>query len=224
MKQQQGFTLIEMLIAATVMMAVLMIASSGYSFFADRWRADNSGHRQHVAQKRTQMMMMDVLNGIVPFFRHGESRSEESFYLFEGDNHHLKAVSAKPIFSSSLAIVQIEAIDMGNGKWQLLYKEAPLTAPIHDEGEPSFVYEKVLFEDLEQAGFRFYGWPNYEARTNYFDSGVGTPQWLDQYSSKKARIMPYAIGITMNREALRVLLPSDQGKMLGYASDTWGKQ
>ncbi|MFH0227787.1 PilW family protein [Vibrio diabolicus] len=71
MKGQQGFTLVEMLVASVIMMAVLLIASTSYSFFHDRWFKDKGQFYQLVVEKKSQLMMLDVLNGTLPYLVRG---------------------------------------------------------------------------------------------------------------------------------------------------------
>lgn len=218
--KQKGFTLVEMLVASVIMMAVLLIASSSYGFFHDRWFKDKNQFYTLVVQKKSQLMMLDVLNGTLPYLVKGDSKAS---YFFEGNRDQFEAVSDTPIFSSKPAMIQLSVKAVGDGTYQIIYKEAPITDSsfARTSSKPAFKYEKVLFEDLTVAGFRYLGWQSLEEKNHYLDEFEGKPTWNDDYSAQKVRTMPVAIALTIGDEVLRFLLPEDNSYMLNFSTDTW---
>ncbi|CAH1568863.1 PilW family protein [Vibrio rotiferianus] len=218
--KQKGFTLVEMLVASVIMMAVLLIASSSYGFFHDRWFKDKNQFYTLVVQKKSQLMMLDVLNGALPYLVKGDSKAS---YFFEGDRDQFEAVSDTPIFGSKPAMIQLSVQAVGDGTYQILYKEAPITDSsfARTSSKPAFKYEKVLFENLTVAGFRYLGWQSLEEKNHYLDEFEGKPTWNDDYSAQKVRTMPVAIAFTIGDEVLRFLLPEDNSYMLNFSTDTW---
>ncbi|EEZ85678.1 hypothetical protein VME_44020 [Vibrio harveyi 1DA3] len=220
MKGQKGFTLVEMLVASVIMMAVLLIASTSYSFFHDRWFKDKGQFYQLVVEKKSQLMMLDVLNGTLPYLVRGKGKAS---YFFEGDGQQFEAVTELPIFGTDPALVQISVQAVGDGTFQVIYKEAPIlnSSFALDSSKPDFKYEKVLFEGLEIAGFRYLGWESLEDKNLFLDEFEGKPQWSDAYSAQAVKTMPVAIALTVGDEVLRFLLPEDNSYMLNFSTDTW---
>lgn len=218
--KQKGFTLVEMLVASVIMMAVLLIASSSYGFFHDRWFKDKNQFYALVVQKKSQLMMLDVLNGALPYLVKGDRKAS---YFFEGDRDQFEAVSDTPIFGAKPALIQLSVQAVGDGTYQILYREAPITDSSFalTSSKPAFKYEKILFENLNVAGFRYLGWQSLEEKNHYLDEFEGKPTWNDDYSAQKVRTMPVAIAFTIGDEVLRFLLPEDNSYMLNFSTDTW---
>ncbi|MCG6221177.1 hypothetical protein, partial [Vibrio diabolicus] len=107
--------------------------------------------------------------------------------------------------------------------FQVIYKEAPIlnSSFALDSSKPDFKYEKVLFEGLEIAGFRYLGWESLEDKNLFLDEFEGKPQWNDDYSAQAVKTMPVAIALTIGDEVLRFLLPEDNSYMLNFSTDTW---
>ncbi|WP_026972362.1 prepilin-type N-terminal cleavage/methylation domain-containing protein [Aliagarivorans marinus] len=221
MKEQQGFTLVEMLVASSIMMAVLLIATTSYGFFHDRWSKQNNAFYQQVVEKKNQLMLLDVLRGTLPFVVNQQGSSS---YLFVGTQESVEFVTEAPVFTEGTAFVQLSVVSVGDGTYQVLYKEAPITDRqlVLSGVKPEFKYEKVFFEDLRLSGFRYLGWRSLEDKNLFHDTREGLPEWINEYSGEAIRAMPQAIAITLDQQVLRFLVPDDNSYMVTLSADLWG--
>ena len=59
MKYDKGFTLVEMLVSMVLLSMVLLIASSAYSMFSERWNGRLGHFNQSVAQAKNLILVQD---------------------------------------------------------------------------------------------------------------------------------------------------------------------
>lgn len=216
-KKQQGFSLIELMIATALLSMVMFSGYFAYSLYTDKW------------QKRTELFWQLNKNslGLEAMSRVLEAASvyivknQEQKYavLFNGSQQSLTLVSNSPIFSSGSALVSFSLQADKQGKSQLVYKELPLKnqplmqAPNQIEWQTS----KVLIDDIQQLTFQYYGWETLSsavkgnAGSDTFELGSKPilQRWYTQHSLQN-RIMPSKISVYIkNSQGLETQIQID---------------
>ena len=123
-KKQQGFSLIELMIATALLSMVMFSGYFAYSLYTDKW------------QKRTELFWQLNKNslGLEAMSRVLEeaasvyiikNQDENYAVMFNGTQQSLTLVSHSPIFTSGSALVSFSLQTNKQGKSQLIYKELP---------------------------------------------------------------------------------------------------
>lgn len=201
-KKQQGFSLIELMIATALLSMVMFSGYFAYSLYTDKW------------QKRTELFWQLNKNslGLEAMSRVLEAASvyiiknqdENYAVMFNGTQQSLTLVSHSPIFTSGSALVSFSLQTNKQGKSQLIYKELPLKNRmfINEPAQVDWQTSKVLIDDVKQLTFQYYGW---ESLANAFTGNLDGAElelgsipilqrWYTQHPLQN-RIMPSKISV-----------------------------
>ena len=208
--QVRGFTLIELLIALTIFGMVMGIASYGYSLFTRHWEG-RLGRFQQVQDRyqRLDLVVASLENTLPYVVRDAAGRS--GFY-FLGREEGLTFVTMSPVFSPGhLAVVRVFREQDAEGRWNLLYEEAPLVGVqlrLSSQTLP-FKYRMVVLRDLPDLQFGYFGWESLDQRlaaSNEPELGLA-PKWMAETDGLVARSHPQRIRIRIGDTEAVVFVP-----------------
>ena len=178
-----GFTLLELLIAITLLVFILALLFGGMRLGARSWDAGEtrSGHATHLAL--VQGFLRRELSQTYPY-RWKKKIDTELAFAGEPDRLRFVAPIAARLGPGGLFLLSIELVADNEGN-QLLLKRV---IPEADSGDFSLlddanVEKDVLAEQVESLSFAYFGAETKESE----------PRWMDKWDHPK--LLPYLIRI-----------------------------
>jgi general secretion pathway protein J len=183
MNKTVGFTLLELLIAITLLGFMLALLFGGMRLGARSWDAGElrSGHSTHLAL--VQGFLRRELSQVYPY-RWKKKVNTELAFVGESSRLRFVAPIAARLGPGGLYLVSVEQAEDKDGK-QLVMKRV---IPDSDSGDFNALDEAdaekdVLAEQIESINFAYFGAETKDAE----------PQWLDKWDNPKS--LPYLIRI-----------------------------
>lgn len=194
-KAQKGFTLIETLIASSILMLILYAGYFGYAQFSERWDKRVDFYWQQTNQNLGIASLARVIESTSSYVVELENKKSVLFFL--GERNGLSFVSDSPIFSDGSAIVNVEVIG-SETEQKLVYRETSLSSFLFTsvQQEITWEYEVVLSEGLRDLSFIFLSWDNlaHVIEAKLPDSNVGKePTWNQSHEPKTRQVLPVTI-------------------------------
>lgn len=207
LKTSKGFTLIELMLATSLLMMIMFTGYYAYSLYSQKWqkRVDVfwQGTNQGIGLDAVNKLFISAVSYVIK-----NNEDKESIY-FEGDQQHVRFVSNSPIFSTGTALVELEVVRVGD-KERLIYRESNLlNKPVYTlEGfEKITQWQKqvILFENFSQITFSYYGWTLFDDAVKQLDisEDILKVELRSHYSVHKLeviRILPVSIQLNLNKE------------------------
>lgn len=196
MKRQQGFTLLELVIAMTLTAMLLGMLSAGmYSVVSD-WERENTGLDETLDKALVVLQLDRALQAAFPHSYIDEEQSARFIY-FEGTEDSISFVSAvSPQRQASLM------------SWSLASDRDGITLKL----TPAFGDDPRLRLDSLDA---IEVLPNYSAEIRYLlQRDIDTKEWLEEWSGEERQSLPLAVHIVLkpldaeqNDEVLEIVAP-----------------
>jgi len=221
-KRNQGFTLIEMLISMVLLSMVLLIATSAYSMFSEKWNGRLGYFNRSATDAKHLILVQEVLKSIKPYVV-TDDKDEAKLY-FEGNRNGFVAVSLRSLFQPNKpAVIRLQVIQNDDFSFALVYQESVMTHQLLTKvTQPlDFTAAIVLFDKLKDVDFTYFGWPTLKAKNWQPDVSFELREpkvWFDEYNSIERRVFPEKVKIVFNSEqgkfVLQTPLPSTIKGML----------
>lgn len=199
MKKTQGFTLIELLIASSILVMIMLVGTYSYSLFADKWNKQ-LGHVNEVAEQiRTVTLLDQLLDGVVPLVLN--ENNTNGFY-FDGSADELKAISLNGIVRSDEPVIFRLSLDtLINGTKQIWYEEASVQDILLLSAKQSIPFDEplLLLDNLMQAQFSYFGWQNFEIKSQAaFENDLSKrPYWQPSYQGHVQQLHPEKLSLNI---------------------------
>jgi prepilin-type N-terminal cleavage/methylation domain-containing protein len=206
----RGFTLIELLIALTIFGMVIGIATYGYSLFSRHWEGRLGQFQRAQDQYQRLDLVVAALENTLPYVVRGPAGAPGFYFL--GREEGLTLVTMSPVFSAgNLAVVRVFREPSGNGKWNLLYEEAPLKGlqlRLASQILP-FQHRMVVLRDVPDLAFSYFGWRSIEKRMAVADAPeLGyVPEWSTEFDGLVLNVHPQRIAIRIGDSEAVVFVP-----------------
>lgn len=194
--KQSGFTLIELMIASSLLMLIMYSGYFAYSLYSNSWNKQSNAYWQTADQGVILTSLTRLVESSLPFIV--KDSNENASMYFIGENNSVSFVSSAPIYSELSALVELRIIDN-----QLIYRESSFENALFlsklDARE--WQHEVVLLNEIANASFSFYGWENLlqilNAKTQRENPVRGeqliTPSNYTQHEMETRRVLPMAI-------------------------------
>jgi type II secretory pathway component PulJ len=210
---KSGFSLVELLLALSIMFAVLVLAATAYQLYTSSWKRDLSKIEQSYQRLRFNELMLDALQGIIPQAVTESSENSKIGFYFLGREEGFTAVSASPIYHAQApAVIRIFREQNENGSLRLVYEEASLAQQplIYATQELPFSYRKILLDNLTSLEFSYYGWLDRQARVDSMAdvSSEIKKGWFTDYDGLVRQFHPEQIRIEINGFQMTVAVPN----------------
>jgi general secretion pathway protein J len=189
-----GFTLIEVVIAITLLGAMLVLLYSGLSFAVRSWDAGDANGRRVTDFRVAQNFLRREMSEIYPM-RWADLATVK--YAFEGTQRDVRFISSRPagVSMGGLSAVGI-ALERGkDGRSQdLVMRRAPIYADVNDFGVLGSAEASILVPGVDSVQFAYFGSEN-----DFTD-----PAWSDEW--KNSLRMPQMLRMSV-RTARGEVLP-----------------
>ena len=207
MKRSRGFTLIELVVAMTILGTMMLLLYSGLSFGLRSWDAGDAVGRVAADRRIGEAFVRRELGELFPMRWKDSTRLR---LAFEGGKDRLRFVSTRPagIAMGGLALVGIEAQgDARRGERHLVMRRA-----VPDESADSFdpldqAEATVVIANVDSVSFQYFG-----AENDFTD-----PAWQDEWTYQgripqmvRVRIV-LAGGVPLPEMNIRVMLGEEAG-------------
>lgn len=197
---QKGFTLVELLLAMSLLLLVMFSGYYAYSLFSSSWEK-----RSNIFWQSTKnALAFDSLNrafaSAVPYIV--TSDNEKPAIYFHGDDNRVIFVTSSPIYAESDAIVELEFYNKGAAGSVLVYKETMLANMLllNQSDEVFWQHQVILMDGLSNTSFQYFGWASYEQVLSNIqkeqeadgDESVEytPPSWYTNHDLHKQRVSP----------------------------------
>ena len=157
-----GFTLVELLVALTLLGLVSVVLFGGLRFGTRAWEAGNTrAERLAQVQAVQGVLRRRIAQAVLPEDAGAESAFSDSPAAFAGAEDSLRFVALVPsrIGVGGFYLFELSVADDGDGArlelaWRLFRPDQPGDL---DEPEPGLGGRRVLIEGIEEAKFGYYG-------------------------------------------------------------------
>jgi general secretion pathway protein J len=168
-----GFTLIELVVAMTILGTMLMLLYSGLSFALRSWDAGDVNGRRTMDRRIGENFMRREISELFPM------RWKDPIALklaFEGDSKHLRFVSSRPagLAMGGLALVSIDVEEDARNRNErnLVMRRAMPDDEAVDFGPLDKAERSILIPDIDSVEFSYFG-----AENDFAD-----PHWTDNWN------------------------------------------
>lgn len=149
MRRMQGFTLLEVIVAISLLGLLLVLVASSFTS-ANRALRSSAQYAERLDEVRaSQRFLHQALQATRPLALTAQGGWER---LFEGDEQRMRFFAPLPLgIGGSLKLHQLESVQGSDGLWQLRVKFFEL------DGERPWGAEQVLMSRLQQVQFSYRG-------------------------------------------------------------------
>lgn len=206
-RKNSGFTLIELMLATSLLMLVMFSGYYAYSLYTQKWQKRVQGFWHGTEQAIALDVINKMLVGTNPYVVKGKNGKPCIYFI--GDSTRLRFVTDSPIYGegSSLVELELKLSDSTNKRYQLVYKEYGLEGSTllylpQKSDEINWWKKSVLFSNLIEFKWSYFGWSSYgdvAAQTNLSENGNNqdTRQWYTKHDANLIRVLPINIQLDM---------------------------
>ena len=200
----QGFTLLEMLIATTLLALVLTVGNTAFGLFTSRWGDRDDAFTARFEATRQTLVLQEVVDSLLPYVVQDEAGTARLY--FEGNVNGFVAVAAQGLFRDDTeCVVRLRLEQSADLTFRLLYEEWPLDQEqLRSAQQPiPFGPPLELAAGLAEARFDYFGWPSLAAQQAASEMSPGprrpAPQWQSTFNALSADLMPWHIRLQLGR-------------------------
>ncbi|CAI8402338.1 MAG: Uncharacterised protein [Porticoccaceae bacterium UBA1117] len=209
--QAKGYTLIELLVSMSLLSFIILIGSSSFAIFSDRWDGQLGKFDASMANARNLMLVNDALASLVPYV--ALSRDKKPRMYFEGNRNGFVAVSSDSVaVSGRFAVVRLSVLQRDDLTFDLLYEEWPMVDNVLIDTFQKIPFYKplVLFKGITKPTFQYLGWTDPGARYGEGESLLDNPmEWLAEYNALDMMEIPVKVKLTFSTDSGPIILISD---------------
>lgn len=202
MKGYKGFTLIEMLISMALLSMVLLIATSAYSMFSDKWNGRLGYFNKSAANAKHLILVQEVLKSIKPYVVTNDSDNARLY--FEGNRNGFVTVSLRSLFQPNIpAVIRLQAIQNDDFSYTVTYQESTMASQLLTKVAQSLDFTEpiILFENLQNVEFKYFGWPSLADKNWQPDVNFQRRQpkaWFTDFNSIENKVFPEKVKVSFN--------------------------
>ena len=209
--KSKGFTLIEMLVSMTLLSLLLLLSTTAYSFFSQKWNGRLGHYNQTLSDAKNLVIMQNVVKSVVPYVVL-DNETNPVLY-FEGNRNGFVAVANSSIYQPHLpAVVRLQVTQNADFTYVLSYQEAVMDKRLLVElKQPlSFTQPLVLLENIQDIQFEYFAYPSRDDKywtTENSTGERGTPVWFESLDSVTRGVHPEQIKISILHKDRTIVLP-----------------
>ncbi|WP_372767927.1 type II secretion system protein J [Pseudoalteromonas sp.] len=193
--KKSGFTLIETLLASSILMMVLYAGYLGYAQYSERWDKRVEYFWKQAGKNLGLSSLVRVIESTSPYIV--TLNGNKKGIYFQASERKLSFVSDSPIFSNRSALVSVEVVDEDDFQ-KIVYRETSLSSILFISAEQNVLweYEVVIAEKLKHVRFSFLGWESLTAaiEAKQPEQKVkALPIWYNTHDLAKRQILPITV-------------------------------
>ncbi len=204
-----GFSLVELLVAVTILGMVIGVATYGYSLFSRQWSVRLGGFDEAQGEYQRVALVVRALEDTLPFVVRDDAGVPGFYFL--GREEGLTLVTGSPVFApGEHAVIRVFREPVADGKWRIVYEEAPLRGvDLRLAGQTlPFAHRLVVVDGVAQAAFAYYGWESADVRARAGEDGApATPTWSTEFDGLVRRQHPERIALRLGASQAIVFVP-----------------
>lgn len=221
MRPVKGFTLIELLVTMSLLSMIILIASSAFGIFSQKWDGRLGTFDKTISSARNLVLVQSILDSLIPYVAFN-SLGKPIFY-FEGNRNGFVGVSSDSILSPGYySVVRLSVKEKPNQNFDVIYEEWPMTDELLVSTGVALPFSKplVIFSSVESPLFQYFGWEDLRAREADFDTKL-PPRWLPSFNGVSASMSPLKASLTFNTPAgeyrfISSIAPENAGLLSRY--------
>ncbi|WDE13267.1 prepilin-type N-terminal cleavage/methylation domain-containing protein [Thalassomonas haliotis] len=206
-QKARGFTLIELMIAVTILSLLLFTASYTYSLMSTRWNKELGEFSSSARIAKHLELTQKLLEGIQSYVV--RDKTDNPFFFFIGHSNSLLAVSQAGLFSGEYPeVFRLTVVEKENGLVDLIYQSLSTERFLLTRTEQVIDFSRalVLFTDVESVDFNYFGWRHYNDKSNRQQRGKNE-SWRSQYSGIDSQYMPSKLQLTITLAGQVLTIP-----------------
>ena len=208
MKRARGFTLVEMVVALTILGTMLILLYSGLTFALRSWDASDVNGQRTMDRRIGENFLRREVSELFPM------RWKDPVTLklaFEGDSTHLRFVSARPagIAMGGLSLVSIDVEEDARNRRE---RHLVMRRAMPDDEQKDFVpldkaEATILIPDVDSIELSYFGAEN----------DFAEPKWVDdwKYASRIPQMIRLRVktaeGVQLPDMVMRTMLGEEAG-------------
>lgn len=207
--QFRGFSLVELLVAMTLLLLVSFTGTYAYSLYSAYWNKQLGNFEQVFAEVQGIVSLQAILKHIDPYII--RSADIPVYHWFEGGKSVIRAVTSQSLTQPEYpAAFELKVVNTDDESFALIYREKVMSlSPVLFEGELD-VYDNeiVLLQGLTNVSFEYFGWGHFDdwqvASRNDVQGDiaeVSERSWFGYYSGRDTLITPERIRVTVEMSA-----------------------
>jgi prepilin-type N-terminal cleavage/methylation domain-containing protein len=221
-KKHSGFTLIELMIATSLLLVIMFSGYYAYALYSNKWQKRTDYFWQNAQAALAFDSINRAIQSTYPYIVQSD-KGEPAIY-YQASPVHVLFVTNSALFSDRLAVAEL-AIEQQGKYLQLVYKESSLNHQLllAQADIINWQHQVVLLDNLVEAKLSFFGWNNLsQVMSNIQRDETATQgnlkiipaKWYEQHSMENRRIIPVKINMQLldnnqQRSDFDIMLPEN---------------
>jgi len=208
--REHGFTLIEVIVATSILAMAIYLALTAYSFFGDSWRKGKLSDTRSLDLYRNHILCRSAVESIYDYYVTDPSseRNRIHYPYFIGTGQSVDFVTLSSVFVKGVSAAgRIRLVGNELGGQNLVYEETPFLSGFirYEDQVPEYENRITLYEGVKQINIRYYGlWESrFNEMTMDFDKEY---RWQAEFYGKAKKEIPEIIELTVSGEMGVVVL------------------
>lgn len=219
LRNSNGFSLIELLVALAILSMTILISSMGYSFFMEKWDGQlNKFDQQALIAKRLQMVRQALYNTAPYIVKKSDGKAG---FFFDGNEDSFVGVTRRSIFGGEFpAVYRVKVSQADDFSYALVYQEQSLeNKPLLSVEQPIVFGEEIaLLSELSDIRIQYFGFENLTQKVSNKKQS-----WWKTYNGLQRNLMPATLGIIFiwdgEQQSLEIPLVQADARLLRLFND-----
>jgi len=220
LRRSAGLTLIELLIAITILSLVIGVATYGFSLFSQHWEGPRSGFERAAGQMQRLDLVGKALRDALPWIVKNEKGSPGFYFL--GREEGLTLVTSSPIYATDgPAVMRLFREPEPAGTYRLVYEEAPLSGVLLRNASQilPFRHRLIVLERQPAISFRYFGWRSLAEQLRADEDGSSVSAiWSEEFDGISRVVQPQRVGMRLGSFEAVYLMPDRSRTLMERAS------
>lgn len=206
-QKNAGFTLIELMIAISILTMLLFTGAYSYSLMSERWNKELGQFSETAKDSKHLELLQRLLEGVQPYVVTDKNRKPSFFFI--GDKTSLLGVSRTGLFETEFPVIfRLTTIQKENDKVDLILQSASTEhiLLVGTDQNIEFTNKITLFSGLDKVEFGYYGWSHlYEKNSE--TQNQNNHRWFERFSGIDNQLMPETYSVTLTKDGHPLAIP-----------------